>query len=453
VIEYTNGFTAEPWSHGGPVIVSKGEHRLVAVGTTTWFENRGECRLSSPDSFMRFLAVGEYGRVLPGDQNVRLEAEDRSWYSTRAYIRRQTMGPEGSSATFDLQDLVTGDPSAMVTSHGIVFGGVALEFYPHLFPWASETEPTSYDGLLTTVFGRTALARKMPSSTSAGSDVFVGFEGNALAMVEQGVLCKVLSFLAGREGATCANVGLHGSREVWKKRYAWSAPTVRASSPIRSLHLDAAFLQKFPMMLAAGVGLHKERIQLDVALSHLFADSRGHTDVELRDITLALDALVESAAFKPKGEGERFVIGRIRYAEIVKRMQPCIEEVLGSSSVPGRLAERIFERLRGANDVTHSERRRKFWRRVGFDLKSDEKEALDKRHPMSHQGFLDMRGTDNVERVILQARLARNLVNRVILALLGYDGPVFDFTMGMMQPWSYFLERTPPRGRPRPRRT
>jgi hypothetical protein len=442
VIEYTSRLTADPWSYTGPLVLSKGGRRLASVGTTTWDEHKGECRLSSSEDLLRFSAFGKYGRVLPEDQNVRIESEDGTWYSTRAFLRSYSRQGNDSSATFDLQDLVTGDPSAAVTSHGIVIGGAALEFYPHRFPFA-DSERESYDGLLTTIFGRAALARKMPTSTASGHDVFVGLDGEALETVEQGVLCKILSFFSGRDGAACANVGLHGAREVWKKRYTWSAPTIRARSPIRVVHLDAAFLRRFPMMLATGASLYKEGIRFDVALSHLFADSRGHIDVELRDITLALDALVESDAFKPIGEDERFVITRNRYSEIVERLRPRIEEVLESSSVPERLAERILERLKGANDVSHGERRRKFWRRVGFDLKSDEKEALDNRHPMSHQGFLNTSGTENVERILFQARLSRNLVNRAILALLGYDGPVFDFTAGTVQPWSYFLERTP----------
>jgi hypothetical protein len=302
----------------------------------------------------------------------------------------------------------------------------------------------SLDGLLTTIFGRTALVRRMPTSTSAGPDVFVGLDGDALATVEQGVLCKVLSFLAGRNGATCANVGLDGSREVWKRRYAWSAPTVRARSPIPLLHPDLKLSVRLPIMLDAGVGLYEERIRFDVALDHLFADPRGHIDVEIRDITQAFHTLVESYAFRPNAENERFVIPEDHYPEIVERMRPAIEEVLKDSSAPPRLVARIFERLRGANDITHPERRRKFLRRVGFDLKSDEKKALGNRDPMSHLGYLDTRSTNAVERIILQTRLTRNLVNRAILALLRYDGAVFDYTTGTMQPWSYFIERTPP---------
>ncbi len=40
-----------------------------------------------------------------------------------------------------------------------------------------------------------------------------------------------------------------------------------------------------------------------------------------------------------------------------------------------------------------------------------------------------------------RARKATCEVNRVVLALLGYRGPVWDCKMGRQQEWDYFVDR------------
>ncbi|HVA28772.1 MAG TPA: hypothetical protein VNF68_11365, partial [Candidatus Baltobacteraceae bacterium] len=203
---------------------------------------------------------------------------------------------------------------------------------------------------------------------------------------------------------------------------------------------------RFPDMLDHALGLLHEDIAIDVALTHLLADSRGHLDVEIRDITLALDALIEANAFASK---ETYVIEPDEYEQLLPAIDAALAEALKEQPKSQSLRERIMDRVKGSNDISHGERRRKFLVRVGFELKPDEKDALDNRHPMSHKGFILRRAeTEEHQALSNQVRLARTFVNRVILALLGYDGPVFDYSTGLTQPWQYFIERDGTRKRP-----
>jgi len=323
-----------------------------------------------------------------------------------------------------------------------VLGGVDLADWPLMFPKDAERSSGSADGMVTNVFGRTALVRRMPTTTEAGRDVFVAFDGAPLEMMQRSALWLLMSFLAGRWGAVVGTIGIEGDREIWRRRHRWTAPSAGASPPMDSHRWNQIaheLPQRFPGMLDNALALLKEEIPLDVALEHLFANSRGYLDIEIRDIALALDSLVEANAFSV---GDAYVIDPDEYEDLVPSIELAISDALKDVKKADDLQKRLMERIKGANDVSHGERRRKFWKRVGFDLKPDEKDALDNRNPMSHAGYiLRHTGTEEYQALINQVRLARNLVNRVVFALLGYEGALFDYTSGLTKPWNYFLER------------
>lgn len=444
LIAYSDSLSAEPWSYSGDVVVTKGSKSVVGPGTASWSEHRGECSVSGNAAVAAALqSGGKYGSVMPKEEFTRISGVDGSWASSEGHLTSVKPGGTDECAVLRMFGIETGDTNIATTSHGIVLGGVEFNVYPMGFP-THGGRGYIVDGLMTKIFGRTTLVRRMPSRTDAGFDVLVAFDGDALTMVEQHALLLVFSFLAGRTGAVCANIGLYGPREVWRKSYAWNPVPIRARSPAPFLPWigeSGGLTQQLPLMLDAALRLLNEDVRIDVALSHLFADSHNHLDVEIRDTILALDALVESRVFAPT---DKHIMPPETYDDVLALLQPVVDEILDREGCVPELKTRIAERLKGANDVAHAERRRRFWKRVGFEIKSDETKALKIRHPMSHQGYV-LRGTGDqgLQLLLTQTRLARTLVNRAILALLGYDGPVFDYTDGLMHPWQYYIERDP----------
>jgi hypothetical protein len=55
---------------------------------------------------------------------------------------------------------------------------------------------------------------------------------------------------------------------------------------------------------------------------------------------------------------------------------------------------------------------------------------------LAHQGFFLRDPSDEEFDVTIElTRTARTLVNKVVLALLGYRGPIFDYVAGFSRPF------------------
>jgi hypothetical protein len=443
LIKFTNLLKDEPFSYEGDVVAAKGSGSITVHGRVTWDRYQGECVLEADGHFGHHLmSVGSYGVLMPESEYVTLFAADGSWRSGKANVTRTNSGDGRERVTLRLFELETGEIAAATKSRGLIFAGADLADWPMFLPTDNDMQGGAADGMVTTIFGRDVLIRRMPSSTDAGRDVLVAFDGEPLEPLQQSALWLVMSFLAGHKANVVGEIGIEDEKEVRRERHMWTAPLNKAEQPLDAHRWNRAAFdlpKRFPDMVEKMLALIKEDIPVDVALTHLFANSRGHLDVEIRDITLALDTLVEAKAFEAK---ETTIIPPEQYVALLPEVEKALAEPLKDHPKGAEVLSRLIERLRGANDVSHGERRRKFWGRVGFGLKPDEKDALDNRHPMSHAGYV-LRGADTLEYQALsdQVHLARTLVNRVILALIGYDGPVFDYTCGRTQPWQYFLDR------------
>lgn len=443
LIKFVNTLVDEALDYEGDIVAAKGAGNITVHGRVKWDRYQGECVLEADGYFGHHLmSNGSYGVMMPESEYITLTASDGTWRSGKANVTRTKSGEGGERVYARLFEIESGDTNVTTTSRGLIFAGADLADWPMFFPTDDEMTAGAADGMVTTIFGRDVLIRRMPSSTEAGCDVLVAFDGDPLDPLQQSALWLVMEFLAGRRANVVGEIGIDGTKEVWRKRYMWTAALHSERPPLDAHRWNRAALDlpaRFPAMVEKMYGLIKDDIPVDIALTHLFADSRGHLDIEIRDITLALDTLVEAKAFEAN---ETTVISPDEYDDLLPKFKKALAKSLKEHRKGSDLLSRMMERLKGANDVSHGERRRKFWKRVGFALKRDEKEALDNRHPMSHAGYV-LRGAETAEYQALsdQVHVARTLVNRVILALIGYDGPVFDFATGRTQPWNYFLDR------------
>lgn len=328
--------------------------------------------------------------------------------------------------------LSVGDSQAAMSAEILVFRGTAFRSYAQAFPTDLEHRGGSRDGFLTTIFGRKAVVRELKERDHNGLPfVAVGIDGLSLTHSEIFALTNIMSFLAGRTGYLACRVRLDKSyAEVYRELYATSAPVAQAKPPIvfaAGNNAVASLALQFPHLLDVASELAREGINYEIALLHLLADHRHMFDVEIRDITLALDALIESAPFRP--ESARLLPVN-EYATLLEQLKPVLANAVVSANHPQSVADGLFERLKGANDATYRYRREAFWRRVGFNLWPHEKNALRYRHPMSHAGFVTKDDHKSVVQLSRDILVARTLVNRVILTLLGYVGDICDYMSG-----------------------
>jgi hypothetical protein len=186
-------------------------------------------------------------------------------------------------------------------------------------------------------------------------------------------------------------------------------------------------------MFTACHSLLDENIPIDIALEYLFG-SQTWIDDTLRRLNSALDCLIEVEAFSPTKS--RIVVDETAYARFVNDLMPHVETIVTEREFPTELIGRIKERLKGANDVRLSERRNKFWERVGFEPGPNEKKARRTRDKLAHRGYV-LRGAtdDEFDATLANSHIMRNLVNRAILALLGYRGPLLDYRKGLNVPF------------------
>ncbi len=435
LIDKVNSVTTPSWSYDGEVIATKGTRQYQLHCTAEWNGRTAKCRLTSQQPFSGFLmAKGSYGEVTSDEENVKLEACDGSWSSPNAHVSLSSWtASAGDSCECQLSELDTGALEQTPRSRGIVFTGVCFEHYPVPLPIEGSRRFARGSGMVTTVFGRQAVIKQIDLENPE-SDVIIAFDGEALEMLQEASLWLLLSFLSGRRGRVTGYVGFDENKELWRKRFWYEDCAVARRPPISWFAGHSAIFglaDQFPKMLNSVLELINNNARFDIVCSHLFSDSHHDPDVEIRDITLALDTLIESKMFANRS---RQIVPDEQFQTIIESLRIPVSETLKKLDTPEDLIERIWSRLREANDRTSAYRRERFWKQVGIVLTTKEKRALKYRNPMSHNGFIPRADDDKaLESFLFEVRLARTLVNRTILSLLNYQGFVLDYTSGLMK--------------------
>ena len=445
LINYVNEFAPLAWSYDGAVVITRGELTMELPGSFSWSGSHGSGSLQSGDRASEALLKPlAYGAILKDEDFLTIRAADGSWEIRRAYVsstkhtadfRVRTMTYEFSIEFLELRIGEAEEQSA--ASHALLISGVDFELYPTSFPTDPRGDGASLDGMVTSVLGRPAIIRQLPEPRPREPFLMVAYQGERLDREERRTVLHLLSFLTGRMGAVAGEFFLDGGEEKGRILESYNPDESIAKPPVQWRSPDLGPLQRLPaqlpQMFEAMHGLRvNEKIPLDVALTHLLSRPRLF-DEEVRDIALALDSLIEADAFSRNGV-------TLVAAEVYERALPelfkAINEAITRNNLPTALHDRLKERLVGANDISHGERRRAFFERVGFEPGPREKAALNLRHPMSHRGYLWLDGdsVQELDGISEQTRIARTFVNAVILSMLGYGGTVFDHLIGANKP-------------------
>lgn len=419
--------TAFTWAYEGPCRIQHCDEHWEREINAAWTDS-GVGMLHDADRAIWNIGMrAEYGVRIP---TITVAARDGSWKTpwvhpyTRDERERRTelhwremwqrITPNNIAATVML---FRNPPSMVFPDHLPIVNGVF-------------GRSTGENGLRSRLFEREALLR--PTKLGDERLLAVAYEGPPLAPQQSVSILTVLSLVFGRDLDAVAELAVDVEGNTASRRlYADRSRCEREPRPaLICTHAQtvSALGASLTTMVAKARRLRFDDVcPIDAAVITLLACNGGRRDFEIRDVVLALDTIVQSPAFTPDE-------GRIveDFAPIAKHMQAAIKTL--PSGVPEALRSRLCARIAEANQTSMSARRKRFWDTVGFKPTPDEEKALDRRHPMSHKGFIDIEDVTAERSLFLDVRRARTLVNEALLALLGYDGPVADYVDGPIRP-------------------
>lgn len=288
---------------------------------------------------------------------------------------------------------------------------------------------TGENGLRSRLFGRDALFRNV--TIDDRPCLAIAYDGGALDELQVVSILTVLGFLVGHDVDACAQIMMGSDGKLVERDLV--VPHVEPEhTPTPAVNcIDGTTVATVSSSLESMVArAHELRfakdVPIDVAIKYLQRWNGNQLDLEIRDVTSALNVIIESPGFSPDN-------GRLVDAEMFKHICARLDKTIEllSSNVPQELHERLRERIREANAVTTKERRRRLWTTVGFEPTKAERAALRHRNVMSHKGFIETRSTDEERSLLDDIALARTLVNETILTLIGYSGLLLDYSTGL----------------------
>ncbi len=180
---------------------------------------------------------------------------------------------------------------------------------------------------------------------------------------------------------------------------------------------------------------------LRAVLYHVFASQQPVPEITITHLGIALDGIKNAVVVKIKGEG------RLMEAKVFKkRIAPVARAAEAAFSGPEdtEALDAMLRAIGRANDRSHGERWKRFWRdHVSYELTDRERAVLEHRDPAVHEAYIlrteydlaleqdksvDRRPYDERLRDLdVDAKVYRNVVDRVLLLMLGYKGEFMDF--------------------------
>ncbi|HEV2737244.1 MAG TPA: hypothetical protein VGU66_01565 [Candidatus Elarobacter sp.] len=426
-IEYPN------WSLAGESKFAVGERRFhapIMESARTPQDLILKCRDSNHE-FHR-TDMGPYGSTAPVFTAL---APDSSWEFHGGFLAGTGISSTiGDHATLHFRSFDQRLRDGEVATSALVYVDAPTVVFPDRLPVPTGMRRPRFmeHGLQCSLFGHHALIRgvEMSELSDFGRAIVVVWDGPPLSGSRPRALRIVLSFLLGGWVQPVMSYTTDRDGHVLRRRItALGDPLRRAHTP----PLELRFAQnvrdigtQLDGMLSRCERLLGDEVELDVALGHLFADHDG-IDIEIRDVALTLDSLVESPLFKPP---RRRLIAKPRFVEVKASLLERLSEIITAEE--SEFVGRVANVLALAQHDSTGDRRRAFWEAVGFNLSERELEALEHRDTMSHAGYIAFDHADDAawNALVRDAHILRTLVNRVILALLGFNGDAMSYETG-----------------------
>lgn len=181
---------------------------------------------------------------------------------------------------------------------------------------------------------------------------------------------------------------------------------------------------------------------LRAILYQLFASQQPVPELEITLLAVALDGIKNAVVVKIKGEGK--VMDQKAFDSRIASVVTAAEAEFSKPEEADAL-ELILRRIKDANNWSDRKRWERFWRdHAGYRLTGKESEVLKHRGPAIHDAYIldteydlaldddpqtDRRPyEDRLRELAHDASVFRNVVVRVLLMLLGYEGDFINAT-------------------------
>lgn len=325
----------------------------------------------------------------------------------------------------------------------IVFAGVTLPDYTY-GRWVETERGARLQGYsILDVFGRRLIISELRESSDGQRYLAATFAAPFLGDLELDEIDLVLYYLCGSGGVrqvveSYDRDGRRVARSFHRHGHA-SAEVPRPILPHQRYGEPETWA-----MLSRVVGQAAELIQrgfpLRAILYQMFAGLQRVPELRIIHLGIALDAIKNATVVTIRGEGKVIADQELFRRRIAPALRALESEF--SSEADREPLELIKRRLEGANDWSERERWKRFWRDVvAYELEPDERETLDHRDVAVHTGYIldteyDLAlASDNRDRRPYGERLAdldrdsrvfQNIVDRVLLRLLGMSGTFRD---------------------------
>jgi hypothetical protein len=433
LIRATEDLSYPPWSVSGDAEFAVGDRSFVA----SILESSGRpgefvvnCR--DVDGEFHKTDMGPYGSTAPVFSATAL---DRSWRLVGGFLagtRNNNHTGRTASVRFREREEFVG--TGEVTASGVIYVGAPPVMFPDPLPVpVGMFRPRFMErGLRCRILGREALIRglELPELAEFGHAIVIAWTGSPLPDAGPRALQILVSFILGAWVEPVMHFTVDAAATILFRRVdALRDPSTRKHTPPLELHLASVVAQlrdQFDVMFSRCETLLAREVQLDVAIGHLFAEHEG-LDLEIRDVAIALSTLVESPLFAPP---RRRLVQKARYQVLKAALLERLSELLSADEA--NFSRRVGDVLELACFDSTGDRRRAFWKAVGFNLSSAEEAALKHRDTMSHRGYLEFDTSKDEEwnAVVRDLHTLRTLVNRVLLSLLGFRGDAVSYVTG-----------------------
>jgi hypothetical protein len=429
LIRATESYEALTWRYEGPCRISTRDHTFDTTVVATW-DSYGTGLCDDPRERIWRIPLGN--EIGDPPAIISVEALDGSWKTGPAL----QISPDSRTGTTKLEWW-------SMWHRGSCGPGVATVLLLADAPFIAFPDPLPVPpgvmrrhflerGLRTRLFGRDALLRRC----TVGDESFLAlaYEGDELTEALVLSAMSVISVAVGRDLAGQASITTSANGSLTARRF-WRRETDEVTDPKPALdcggrEVISALGRNFETMAEAARRLrYDEDGPIDVAIKQLVAPySRGRLDLEIRDVALALDIMVESAACKK-------LYGPIAQSTM---FDPIRDDLLATlerfTGVDEILRAHLANGIMRANETTTEGKRRKFFAALGLQPTRGEKDALKRRNAMSHTGYIETENPVKERKLRVDLYRARTVVNEALLLLLKYDGLVLDWVSGDSRP-------------------
>ena len=328
--------------------------------------------------------------------------------------------------------------------HRIVYRGITLPDYTD-FVWLKNGDCARRHGHTTLqVLDRDIIFSEIWKNDDP-DECYVGVTVNGpwLSQLELDALEIILFLLAGVGGIRqCVESFDSNGRLLGRNHERLGHATGYDAKPLFSVekYSERAFCEHIVEMIHRAKDLIESGLPLRALLFHLFASQQPIPEIAITHLGIALDGTKTAVIENIRGEGKL-----MDQSVFEKRIEPVLDAARQEFSATGEANARdlILRRIQDANDWSERERWTRFWRdHIGYTLTDREREVLEHRHPAIHNAYilhteydLALNGRPNIDRrpygerllqLVADAKVFRNVVNRVLLLLLGYQGEFVD---------------------------